>query len=81
MPTIASVPSLKQMRALPLVLGRMSVSATRGRNWVGARRSGRIGGWEEREEWRKASSAGERRVWEDPCGAIVVRGKVLVYFG
>lgn len=43
-PAIASVPSLKQTRALPLGVGRMLVSATSGRNCVGVRRSGRIGG-------------------------------------
>lgn len=51
-PTMASVPSAKQMRALPLVPGRMSVSALRGRNWGAARPSGRRGGVSEREEWR-----------------------------
>ena len=46
---MASVPSAKQIRALPLVPGRMSVSAVRGRNCVGERASGRIGGCRERE--------------------------------
>lgn len=50
MPTIASVPSAKQIRAEPLVPGRISVSATRGRNCVALRPSGRIGGVREREE-------------------------------
>lgn len=48
-PTTASVPSAKQMRALPLAAGSRSVSARSGRNEVGARASGRMGGVSERE--------------------------------
>lgn len=51
-PTMASVPSAKHMRALPFVLGRMPVSALRGRNWVAKRPSGRRGGVSESEAWR-----------------------------
>lgn len=51
-PTIASVPSAKHSLALPLALGRRSVSATRGRKEVGVRASGRMGRWREREVWR-----------------------------
>jgi len=36
-----------------------------------------MGGFEDREEWRKESSAGERRVWEDPCGGIACERKEL----
>ena len=49
-PTMASVPSAKHIRALPFVPGRISVSAIRGRNWVGDRESGRRGGSSERDE-------------------------------
>jgi hypothetical protein len=38
----------------------MAASATRGRNCVGERPSGRMGGVAEREVWRYESSAGER---------------------
>ena len=51
-PTIPSVPSAKQTRALPLVDGSRSVSAVRGRNVVGERASGRSGGLSESDEWR-----------------------------
>jgi hypothetical protein len=51
-PTMASVPSAKQIRALPLAEGRISVSATRGRNCVVVRPSGRTGGSCWREMWR-----------------------------
>ena len=61
-PTMASVPSAKHIRALPLVAGRMSVSATKGRNWVAVRPSGRTGGVRDNEVWRYESSAGERSV-------------------
>lgn len=43
-PTIASLPSLKLRCALPFAVGSTSVSAVRGRNCVGERESGRIGG-------------------------------------
>lgn len=65
-PTMASVPSAKHILALPLVPGRMPVSATRGRNWAGERPSGRMGGVRESESCRYANSAGERRTcWLD----------------
>lgn len=51
-PTIASVPSAKHIRALPLAEGRSEVSARRGRKDVGVRASGRMGGMREREVWR-----------------------------
>lgn len=73
-PTIASVPSAKQTRALPLVPGSMPVSAVRGRNWVGLRPSGRIGVGRESEVWRYASSAGERR---RPCADGMIAEFVL----
>ena len=56
------MPSLKHMRALPFVDASMSVSAISGRNCVAARRSGRIGGVRESEEWMKDNSAGESKV-------------------
>lgn len=65
------MPSAKQIRALPFVPGRMSHSATRGRNCVAVRPSGRMGGCEEREEERYESSAGERRICWVLCGAII----------
>jgi hypothetical protein len=67
---MASVPSAKQIRALPFVPGRMLVSAIRGRNWFGVRASGRIGGVREREVCRYESSAGLRRTWCVADGAI-----------
>lgn len=51
-PTIASVPSEKHIRALPLAEGMSEVSARRGRKDVGVRASGRMGGRRERELWR-----------------------------
>lgn len=48
-PTMASVPSARQTRALPFVPGRMPVSAVSGRNCVGVRPSARMGGLRERE--------------------------------
>ncbi|KAH0498619.1 hypothetical protein TgHK011_005864 [Trichoderma gracile] len=64
---MASVPSARHTRALPLVPGRIPVSAVSGRNCFDVRPSGRIGGLRERELWRYASSAGDRSV----CWAIV----------
>jgi hypothetical protein len=51
-PTMASVPSAKHTRALPLAPGKTPVSADTGRNWFGARPSGRRGGRREREACR-----------------------------
>ena len=67
------MPSEKHTRALPLAEGRMSASATRGRNCVGERPSGRIGGEADREVWREESSAGERGMLV--YGAMVLLGR------
>lgn len=64
---MASVPSARHTRALPLVPGRIPVSAVSGRNCFAVLPSGRIGGLRERELWRYASSAGDKSV----CWAIV----------
>jgi hypothetical protein len=49
-PAIASVPSEKQTRALPFALGMIPLSATSGRNCVGVRPSGLVGGVNDNEE-------------------------------
>ncbi len=51
-PTRASLPSARDTWADPLHVGRRSVSARRGRNSVGDRKSGRRGGVCVREVWR-----------------------------
>ena len=68
-PTMDSVPSAKQIRALPYVAGRISVSAISGRNVAGERPSGRMGGVDDRDVCRYDSSAGDSRVCA-PAGAI-----------
>lgn len=65
------MPSAKQIRALPFVLGKISVSAIRGRNWLDVRPSGRIGGVRESEVCKYESSAGLRRTCWVADGAMV----------
>jgi hypothetical protein len=71
-PTIASVPSAKHTRALPFAPGRISLSATKGRNWVGERPSGRIGGLRHSDECMYESSAGESSTWEAWTGPMAL---------
>ena len=76
-----SPPSPQIMRAEPLVDGRMSDSAINGRNCVGVRESGRMGGVSVREVCRYESSAGDSGVpvcWPVCRGAMALANWALL---
>lgn len=71
------MPSAKQIRELPFVPGKMSLSAINGRNWLAVRASGRIGGLCERDVWRYESSAGLSRTCWVADGAIAASARII----